>query len=66
ALVFTGPKGAPLRRSNFQRHWRAALAGAGVTGVHFHDLRHTGNTLAAHAGAKPMDVVDERSASSSV
>ena len=28
ALVFTGPKGAPLRRSNFTRAWRAANASA--------------------------------------
>jgi integrase len=64
ALVFTGPKGAPLRRSNFQRHWRAALAGAGVTGVHFHDLRHTGNTLAAHAGATLSDLMSRMGHSS--
>jgi integrase len=51
ALVFTGPKGAPLRRSNFQKHWRAALTKAGVSAVHFHDLRHTGNTLTAESGA---------------
>ncbi len=43
--VFTGPKGGLLRRSNFQSQWRAALEHAGVEGVHFHDLRHTGNTL---------------------
>ena len=46
ALVFTGFKGARLRRSNFQTYWTAAVEGAGLAkGVHFHDLRHTGNTL---------------------
>lgn len=45
-LVFTGPKGAQLRRSNFTRQWRKALEAAEMTGIHFHDLRHTGNTLA--------------------
>jgi hypothetical protein len=26
ALLFAGPKGAPLRRSNFHEHWRKATA----------------------------------------
>ena len=45
-LVFTGPAGAPLRRSNFRRRtWLTALKKAELPAVHFHDLRHTGNTL---------------------
>jgi integrase len=50
-LVFIGPKGAPLRRTNFRRTWLKACAAAGAPGVHFHDLRHTGGTLAATTGA---------------
>jgi integrase len=50
-LVFVGPKGAPLRRSNFRPIWNTACANAGVPGLHFHDLRHTGGTLAAASGA---------------
>ena len=46
-----------LRRSNFQAIWRAALITAGVQGVHFHDLRHTGNTLTAQAGATLPDLM---------
>jgi integrase len=46
-LVFVGAKGAALARPTFSRPWRKALAKAGLTGVRFHDLRHTGNTLAA-------------------
>jgi integrase len=57
-LVFTGPKGAQLRRSNFTRQWRKALEAAGLTGVHFHDLRHTGNTLAGEAGASLCELMD--------
>ncbi|MEV5416136.1 tyrosine-type recombinase/integrase [Streptomyces albogriseolus] len=46
--VFLGPQGGWLRRSNFRDDWMKAKKKAGVAGdVHFHDLRHTGNTLAA-------------------
>ena len=57
ALVFTGPTGVHIRRSGFQKHWRAAMVHAQVTGVHFHDLRHTGNPLTAHAGANLSDLL---------
>ena len=50
-LVFVGPKGAPLRRSNFRPIWAKACAAADVPDLHFHDLRHTGGTLAAATGA---------------
>lgn len=46
--VFVGPQGGRLRRSNFRDDWINARNKAKVTAdVHFHDLRHTGNTLAA-------------------
>ncbi len=57
ALLFDGPKGGPLRRSNFQEHWRKATE-AGVPDPHFHDLRHTGNTWAAETGATLRDLMD--------
>ena len=49
ALVFTGARGGVLRRGNFRRGsgWAKTVAALGVPGLHFHDLRHTGNTLAA-------------------
>jgi len=50
-LVFIGPKGGILRRNNFNPIWRKACVLAGVPDAHFHDLRHTGGTLAAHTGA---------------
>jgi integrase len=50
-LVFIGPKGGKLRRTNFRPIWVRACAAAGAPGVHFHDLRHTGGTLAAATGA---------------
>jgi integrase len=57
-LVFVGPRGGRLWRSNFQPKWDAALAAAGVGDeLHFHDLRHTGNTLAASSGASLRELM---------
>jgi integrase len=49
-LIFRGEKGAMLRRSNFGRavKWPTTVTKAALpSGFHFHDLRHTGNQLAA-------------------
>ena len=49
--VFPSPDGEPLRRSNFQRRvWEPATAEVGMSGLRFHDLRHTAATLAAASG----------------
>ena len=41
-----------MRRNNFRgRVWMPAVAATGLSGVHFHDLRHAGNQMVAHAGA---------------
>ena len=53
AFVFLGENSGWLRRSNFRRatHWRTTVERVGLPpGFHFHDLRHTGNQLAAEAG----------------
>ncbi len=50
-VVFIGPEGGRLRRSNFRRHWNKARASVGLPDLHFHDLRHTGGTLSAATGA---------------
>lgn len=55
--VFAGPTGAVLRRGNFAKVWKDALNGAGLSGYHFHDLRHTGNTLAAATGASTRELM---------
>ncbi len=60
SFVFTGPKGAVLRRGNFRKlvRWSDAVAAIGVAGLHFHDLRHTGNVFAAKApGASLRDLM---------
>jgi len=58
ALVFTGQRGGVLRRGNFRKAsgWSAAVAAIGLPGLHFHDLRHTGNTLAAQDGVSLADL----------
>ncbi|MFC5027870.1 tyrosine-type recombinase/integrase [Streptomyces sp. DSM 41987] len=58
AHVFIGPRGGKLRRSNFRDDWLEARARAGITeDVHFHDLRHTGNTLASQSGASTRELM---------
>lgn len=57
AVVFTGPKGAPLRRGNWNGKWNAVRKAVGCEGLRFHDLRHTGNTLAASAGASTKELM---------
>jgi hypothetical protein len=65
ALVFTSPVGAPMRHSNFYRRaWLPAVRQVGLTGVHFHDLRHTGNTLTADAGANLRELMERMGHSS--
>jgi integrase len=58
-LVFVGPLGGKLLRRNFRRFWQRALseAGLGEQDVHFHDLRHTGNHLAAATGASTKELM---------
>ena len=59
ALVFTGPKGAPIRRGNFNKlvRWQQAVSAIGMPGLHFHDLRHTGNMLAAASKVSTRDLM---------
>jgi integrase len=60
AFVFLGENGGRLRRSNFRRatHWRTTVERVGLPpGFHFHDLRHTGNQLAAAAGASTRELM---------
>jgi integrase len=59
SLAFAGAKGSPLRRSNFNRMsgWTHAVESVGARGLHFHDLRHTGNSFAAASGAGIKDLM---------
>ena len=67
ALVFASSTGSPLAHSNFRRRvWLPALAAVGLEGVHFHDLRHTGNQLTANAGANPRELMARMGTTASV
>jgi integrase len=59
ALVFPGVMGGPLRRGNFNKMsaWPQAVESLGMPGLHFHDLRHTGNHFAARSGAGLKDLM---------
>jgi integrase len=56
-LVFSGGEDKPLNRKTFYRAWNHATESVGMTGFHFHDLRHTGNTLAAATGASTKELM---------
>lgn len=51
SLLFPAHHGGHLAPSTLQRHYYRARAKAGRPDLRFHDLRHTGSTLAAGAGA---------------
>lgn len=42
-------------RANFSAVWARVLKKAGLSGVHVHDLRHTGNHFAATSGASTRE-----------
>jgi integrase len=55
--VLVGGKGAVPRTANWSKMWRKVTASVGMQGLHFHDLRHTGNTLAASTGASTEELM---------
>lgn len=67
SLIFTGEKGGLLRTGNFGRavKWIETVKALGFPpGFHFHDLRHTGNTLAAASGASTRELMHRMGQSS--
>jgi integrase len=58
-LVFPNEHGNPLHWGNFNKaiSWETVRARLGVPNLHLHDLRHTGNTLAAQSGASLRDLM---------
>lgn len=58
ALLFTASNATPLRRTKFRSRWLRACKKAKVTGLHFHDLRGSGATLAATQGATIAELMN--------
>jgi len=52
------------RRSNFRKLWYRARGAVGLPGLHFHDLRHTGNTMAVAQGASLRELMERMGHSS--
>lgn len=57
AVVFPNSKGQPIRRASFRSVWLLARRRAGLPYLRFHDLHHTGNTLAAATGASTKELM---------
>lgn len=56
--MFTSAAGVPIEASNFRdRVWLPATLRAGLTGLRFHDLRHSAGTLAAQTGATTKELM---------
>jgi integrase len=57
-FVFTGPlSDGPLPSVTWRRAWDQARKATGLRHFHFHDLRHSGNTLAAATGASTRELM---------
>ena len=56
-LLFTDEDGEPLTRRLWNLRWAVARKKAGLEHLHFHDLRHTGNTIAAATGASTKELM---------
>jgi len=57
ALLFPAKHGGNLAPTSLQSFWHPARAAAGREDLRFHDLRHTGATLAAATGATLADLM---------
>lgn len=55
--VFVGRDGKPMRGDAVRQAFARARRKADMPGFRFHDLRHTGQTLAASAGATTRDLM---------
>ena len=57
SLPFTGEKGGPLRPHVLQAAGDSARRSTGLSHLHFHDLRHSGNTWVAATGASTAELM---------
>lgn len=57
-LVFPNTDGHHMHHGSLYKVYKPARAAAGRSDLRWHDLRHTGATLAAHAGATTRELMD--------
>jgi len=57
-LLFPSRPGNPLHHRTFGNWWDKARIAAGRPNLRFHDLRHTGATMAAQSGATLKELMD--------
>ncbi|WP_246136718.1 tyrosine-type recombinase/integrase [Leekyejoonella antrihumi] len=57
-LLFPNTDGHHMHHGSLYKVYRPARAAAGRPDLRWHDLRHTGATLAAHAGATTRELMD--------
>jgi integrase len=55
-VVMTTPSGRPWSKRYFSEHWHEASLAAGITHLHFHDLRGTAITMLAEAGCTVPEI----------
>ena len=65
ALLFPAGNGGHIAPATLYRHFYAAREAAGRPDLRFHDLRHTGQTLAARAGADLRELMNRAGQSTS-
>ena len=56
-VIFPNSRDQPIRRASWRSVWLLARDKAGLPQFRFHDLRHTGNTLAAATGASTKELM---------
>ena len=55
-LILTTPSGRAWTNRYFNQHWNEAAKAAGITDLHFHDLRGTAVTMLAEAGGTVPEI----------
>ena len=55
-LILTTPIGRAWTKRYFNQHWNEAAKAAGITDLHFHDLRGTAVTMLAEAGGTVPEI----------
>lgn len=54
--VLTTPRGSPWKADHFRHLWAEACNAAGISGLHFHDLRGTAITRLSEAGCTLQEI----------